>query len=82
MLAAVEAAASWPPDAAIGLSGCAREGRVKKHDGNDGRRRMAISKAEHRRWQKKGEVRKGRAAAKAAEEWQVARKVEGCEAEG
>jgi hypothetical protein len=88
VLAAAEAAASWPPDAAIGplQDALAKAASLGITDGNDvDAAKGAIAAAERiAEMAKEGESVQPRrkAAAKAAEEWQVARKVEGLRAEG
>ena len=88
MLAAADAAASWPPAAAIGplQDALARAAALGITDGNDvDAAKAAIASAERiaALAAEGAEVQPRRkAAAKAAEDWQVARKVEGLRAEG
>merc|ERR1719359_1280761 len=88
VLAAAEAAASWPPDAAIGplQDALAKAASLGITDGNDvDAAKAAIAAAERiaEMAAEGAEVQPRRkAAAKAAEDWQVARKVESLRAEG
>jgi hypothetical protein len=88
VLAAADAAASWPPAAAIGplQDALARAAALGITDGNDvDAAKAAIASAERiaALAAEGAEVQPRRkAAAKAAEDWQVARKVEGLRAEG
>lgn len=88
VLAAADAAASWPPTAAIGplQDALARAAALGITDGNDvDAAKAAIASAERiaaLAAEGEGVQPRRKAAAKAAQDWQVARKVEGLRAEG
>ena len=88
VLAAAEAAASWPPDAAIGplQDALAKAAALGITDGNDvDAAKDAIAAAERiaaLAAEGEGVQPRRKAAAKAAQDWQVARKVESLREEG
>jgi len=88
VLAAAEAAASWPPDAAIGplQDALAKAAALGITDGNDVDAAQAAIAAAERiaalAAEGEGVQPRRKAAAKAAKDWQVARKVESLREEG